>query len=276
MPISLRVGNFEITPIFDGRLASGLDKIPDAEDRAAAAKLVTGDPAAPIVFNVFAFLVRGPDGLSLIDAGSGDKKGRPFGKLVENLAAMNISVDEISRIYMTHWHGDHFGGLTDELGRRVFNKAEIIMSEPEAKFWFDTAVNAMPMRAQRALPIARAVFEPYRDRIRTVMKNGAYGGLTAVPAPGHTPGHTCWLIESRDVSALAWGDVVHIASIHFCRPLTGFEYDLDPAMAGESRLNILNRVVGENLLAAGAHLDGSGLGRLTRDGDAFRFESIVS
>lgn len=267
-----RVGEFEIAPIFDGTIVSGLDKIPNQEDRAAAADLTGAGPGVPIIIDVYGFLVRGPEGLALIDAGSGTTKGPATGRFLGNLTAAGVSAAAIDRIYMTHWHADHFGGLIDEGGEAVFPNAELIVTEPEARFWFETPRENMPARAQRAFEGARAALAPYRTRLRIVPREGVYRGLAAIASPGHTPGHTCWLISSGGSSALAWGDVVHIAPIHLPRPRTGFEYDLDAVLAGETRVRILELAARERMLIAGAHLDAPGLGYIVKEGDAFRIE----
>jgi hypothetical protein len=38
------------------------------------------------------------------------------------------------------------------------------------------------------------------------------------PQPGHTPGHTGWLIASGSDALLIWGDIVHVAEVQFARP----------------------------------------------------------
>ncbi|HUZ67606.1 MAG TPA: MBL fold metallo-hydrolase [Beijerinckiaceae bacterium] len=272
MTARAQMGEFEIVPIFDGTLSSGLERIPDLEDRAAAARLTGVASGAPIIMDVYGFLVRGPDGVALIDTGSGNKKGPNTGRLLGNLATAGVSPETIDRIYMTHWHGDHFGGLTDDAGAAVFPRAELIVTEPEARFWFDTPKQTMPARAQLAFDAAQEAIAPYRNRLRIVPRDGAYRGLKALPSPGHTPGHAGWLISSGGSATLAWGDVIHIAAIHLPRPRTGFEYDLDPGLAAESRLKTLEFVARERILVAGSHLDAPGLGYILKEGKAFRLE----
>jgi len=264
------IGEFEILPIFDGTIASGLDKMPNAEDRLAAMSLIGAAPGVPIVMAVYGFLVKGSKSIALIDAGTGNKKGPGTGRLMTNLTAAGVSTGDIQRIYMTHWHADHFGGLTDDGGSAVFDKAEVVISQSEARFWFESDIATMPARAQRALTEARAAVAPYRERLRIVPDSGVCGDLIAVPSPGHTPGHTCWLLSGGEASLLAWGDVVHIAPIHLARPSAAFEYDLDADLAARTRRRILEMAASERLLVAGAHLDAPGLSYIVKDGEGFR------
>jgi glyoxylase-like metal-dependent hydrolase (beta-lactamase superfamily II) len=40
-------------------------------------------------------------------------------------------------------------------------------------------------------------------------------GLRSVALPGHTAGHTGYLVESEGQRLLIWGDVVHVAAVQF-------------------------------------------------------------
>jgi glyoxylase-like metal-dependent hydrolase (beta-lactamase superfamily II) len=52
-------------------------------------------------------------------------------------------------------------------------------------------------------------------------------GIRAIPAPGHTVGHTFYAIESKGQKRVVWGDVVHVAAIQFPDPAVSVEYDTD-------------------------------------------------
>jgi glyoxylase-like metal-dependent hydrolase (beta-lactamase superfamily II) len=93
-----------------------------------------------------------------------------------------------------------------------------------------------------------------------------------VPLPGHTPGHTGWLIQSGKDGLLIWGDVVHFAVIQVQRPDTGLIYDVDPRAACATRRRMFDRAAAERLAVAGAHLDFPGFGAIVRRGAGFGFE----
>ena len=113
----------------------------------------------------------------------------------------------------------------------------------------------------------------YAGRLRRVKDNDDIDGLTPHLAPGHTPGHTCWLVQSGGQSILAWGDLIHLAGIHLPAPHIAMEYDLDPVLAKQSRLRVLDWVVTEKIPVAGAHLPAPGIGTIVRSGSSFAYEA---
>lgn len=275
-PRSFRIGSISITPLLDGDLDASLDKVPDAVDRAAAAQLIAaagGDKA--LTMDCHAFLLHLPEGPTLIDAGTGVMMHERLGHLHARLGETGVRHEDIRSIFLTHAHKDHFGGLVDAQGRAMFPHAEIVMHEVEAKFWLDTPPQDMPDRARDALPMAHKALGPYRDRIRRVPDGGGMKGVAARLAPGHTPGHTAWVIETGEAPIVAWGDVVHVAALHLVRPETTMVYDLDPATATATRKAMLQWMAENDALVAGAHLAAPGVGRIRRGADRYVFEPLA-
>jgi glyoxylase-like metal-dependent hydrolase (beta-lactamase superfamily II) len=130
----------------------------------------------------------------------------------------------------------------------------------------------MPQRARRYCDAARQALSLYAGRLRRVKDNEGLSGVSAHLAPGHTPGHTCWLVQSGGQSLLAWGDLIHIAHIHLPSPHIAMEYDLDPIDAKQSRLRVLDWVATDNVAVAGAHLPAPGIGAIVRDGNGYAYE----
>jgi glyoxylase-like metal-dependent hydrolase (beta-lactamase superfamily II) len=95
----------------------------------------------------------------------------------------------------------------------------------------------------------------------------------SVALPGHTPGHTGWLIASGKASLLIWGDLVHLASVQVARPDTGLVFDVDPQQACATRRRTFDRIAADKLTVAGAHMDFPGFGTIVRKGAGFAFEA---
>lgn len=272
MQTSRRVGAVEVTPLWDGPLPSSLEKIPDPQHRAEAERLIAKVGAQALTMNVYGFLLRLGGSLSLIDAGAGRMANPGLGRLAAALAAQGIASAEITTVFVTHMHRDHFGGLITADGKAAFPNAELVLHETEARFWLDGEAEAMPIRARRYLEATRQVLSLYAHRLRRVKDHEGSPEVAAHPMSGHTPGHTGWLIRSGGEAMLAWGDLIHIAQVHLPSPHIAMEYDLDPAVAKATRLAVLDWVARERIAVAGAHLPSPGIGVIIRDGSGYAFE----
>ena len=270
--LTRKIGDIAVTALSDGVLTTSLDVVLGMErgEKERLAGLKTTDPL-PISVN--AFLLERGGRRALIDAGAGHTMGPTLGKLPENLRALAVAPEEIDTIFLTHLHPDHSNGLVDDAGRPHYPNAELIVHETEAAFWLDRDVTSAPNeRIRRGIANNRVSTAPYRDRLRTVPDGEAMPGISAVLMPGHTPGHTGWLIQSGKDSLLIWGDLVHLAAIQIPRPDTGLVYDVDPQTACATRKRMFDRIAADKLRVGGAHMDFPGFGAIVRKGAGFGFE----
>ena len=130
----------------------------------------------------------------------------------------------------------------------IYPNAEVILHETEAGFWLDRdASTGESERVSRNIAKAAVTTAPYRKRMRTVRDGEVMPGVSAVLLPGHTPGHTGWLIQSGKESLLIWGDLVHLAAIQVPRPDTGLIYDVDPQAACATRKRMFDRIAADKL-----------------------------
>ncbi len=219
-----------------------------------------------------AFVIDTGSQLILVDSGGGDFIGPTLGRLETNLRAAGYDPAGITTLLMTHLHPDHVGGSVKE-GEAVFPNAEFVVSETEHAHWNDPAIRARGSeRAQRVFNLVQSAFAAYAGRLRIIADNGeALPGVTAVPLPGHTPGHIGYRIESGGKSLLIWGDIVHAAPIQLFRPEVTVIFDVDPAQAVETRKALLEQVAGERTLVAGMHTPFPGLGYIEALQDGYRF-----
>jgi glyoxylase-like metal-dependent hydrolase (beta-lactamase superfamily II) len=266
-------GDIEVTALSDGVLGTSFDVVLGV-DKAEIERLSQKKSTDPVHISVNAFLLKRNGKWALIDTGSSNTMGPTLGKLPDNLRAFGVAPEEISTIFLTHLHPDHSNGLVDANDRALYPNAEVILHEREASFWLDrdeaTGANE---RIRRNIAKAKVTTAPYRARMRTVRDGEVMPGISAVLMPGHTPGHTGWLIQSGKDGLLIWGDLVHLAAIQIARPATGLIYDVDPQMAGATRQRMFDRIAADRLEVAGAHMDFPGFGTLTRKGTDFRFEA---
>ena len=273
--VTVKLGDIEITPVWDGTLDANVDGIRGLAP-AEARRLIDAEQQAtgidPLVLPVRAFLIRRGGRLTLIDTGSGTTKGPRMGHLGASLQALGVAPAQIDALVMTHLHLDHSGGLLDTSGQPAFPNAVLAVHEAEAAYFLDKPTAELDARSQRNVDQQRALVAPYLDRMRRVRDGESAADLEALLAPGHTPGHTVWIARSGGRSLMVLGDVVHLGAVQLPKPDTAMIYDVDPVMAGATRRTILDRCVSERMLVASAHLSAPGIGVCVRAGSGYRFE----
>lgn len=250
-----RFGSYEVLPLHDGVFEAPLDVLIHADGEAARDEAVArwGRPKVSIVVNCFA--LRGADGITLVDAGTGPSWGEAMGHAPAVMAAAGIAPEQVARVLITHLHGDHALGLFDG-DRARFPKAEIIVPEAEVAFFGDEANRARtPQNRQGGFAVAAAVKTHYAGRIHSAPAGSVRPGIALVALPGHTVGHSGYLIEGEQ-SLMLWGDALHLADLQATDPEIGFVYDFDAAAALASRRMILARAAREGWLVCGGHVEG--------------------
>ncbi|MGU7772620.1 MBL fold metallo-hydrolase [Burkholderia sp. MR1-5-21] len=223
----------------------------------------------PVQGSINAFLVDTGLKRILIDSGAGVLYGDCCGKLVANLRAAGYVPEQIDEVWLTHLHKDHVGGIVSH-GQMTFPNAIVRTSEAEANYWLDPDNKARaPEFLGSFFDAAAASVAPYiaAGRFRTFSGDATLApGIRSVPMPGHTPGHTAYLIESGSDGLLVWGDIVHVAAIQLQDPDATVQYDSDGAAAQRTRRDALKRVADKRYLVAAAHIAFPGFGHLRRDG----------
>ncbi len=266
-----RLGDLVISAINDGIFEVTLDVMANI-DRAEAEKLqAAAHRRMPPRITINAFLVNDGHSLTLIDSGCGTIGGPAAGAVGRHLAAMGVRPEAITRVLVTHMHIDHVSGLVDGEGKAVFPEAEIVVHEAEAKFWLGEVPAGAPEGLRDAFGIAARGIGPYRARLRTVAGGEVAPGITIVPAPGHTPGHSGYAIQSAGEHLLIWGDIVHMPGVQFANPEAGMVFDIDPAQGRATRRRIFDLAASERSRVAGMHLDFPTFGHVTRAGSSYAF-----
>jgi glyoxylase-like metal-dependent hydrolase (beta-lactamase superfamily II) len=268
---STRVGEITVTSVSDGMLKTGLNVILGLTPEECA-RLAGCAYDAEIWLPVNSFLVESGGRRILVDAGSGTNMQPTLGKLPDNLRALGAPPESIDIVLLTHLHSDHANGLIDAEGKANFPNAELIVHEQESRFWLERDANDSDGdRVRRTLVISKQVTAPYRGRIRTVPDGEVLPSITAVLQPGHTPGHTCWLLQDGGERLLVWGDIVHLPSVQVPRPESSLVYDVDPVLAPKTRAQVFDWVARERLPVAGAHMPSPGFAAINRQGGGYAY-----
>jgi glyoxylase-like metal-dependent hydrolase (beta-lactamase superfamily II) len=87
--------------------------------------------------------------------------------------------------------------------------------------------------------------------------------LTAVPTPGHTPGHVSILVTSQGQRALILGDAAH-NPVQIEEPDWVSRADMDPDLTRQTRKALIERLEREQIMVAAGHFPAPGFGRIVR------------
>jgi glyoxylase-like metal-dependent hydrolase (beta-lactamase superfamily II) len=270
----MTLGDMEITAIHDGTTRLGAELLKDikADDVRTLLDRMFVDSAGGVQTSINAFLIHTGKNLVLIDTGAAGKFGPSTGGMLENIKAAGYSPEQIDTVLVTHLHPDHACGLLTTDGKAAFPNAQVWVGKTEADYWLSESVAAQaPKDAQGAFKLARDSVAPYGAAKRLHRFNigdSLVDNITAVAAPGHTPGHTAYLVTAGPKqSLLVWGDIVHNHSVQFARPDVAIEFDTDAKQAVVTRKKIFAEAAQNRLWVAGAHLPFPGLGHVRTEGN---------
>lgn len=268
-----RVGDFQITALSDGSVPQDLFKLLTGTNEPEIEKLLHRSFLQnPVEASINAFLIDTGSRLILVDTGSGQFFGPGYGgKIVGNLKNAGFEPEQIDDILITHIHTDHTGGLVSN-GKLVFPNATIHVGKPDIDFFMNIENQGKSGYDIKYFTEAKAAVGPYLAAGKVKAFDGRteiLAGITAIPTPGHTPGHSFYLIESKGQQIEFWGDIAHVVSVQFPKPDITIVYDVDPKKAAIQRSQQFEKAMVERRTVAGAHFPYPGIGHLRQDGDAY-------
>jgi glyoxylase-like metal-dependent hydrolase (beta-lactamase superfamily II) len=279
------IGDLEVTPLNDGVVPyKTRDVLPTATDQQIQHFLSDNALTDPVGMSYNGFLINTGSKLILVDTGSGgkledDPSFHGTGRLMANLRAAGYRPEQVDEVFITHRGQDHVGGLTT---RGVMAFPNAIVHAPRAEF--DVVVDPDKQKAllERAhgsafvkgwIKFAQDAFAPYIAAGRFQLFDGDASfpsGVHALATPGHTPGHTSYVIESRGERLILLGDLV-LSPLQFIDPALGSRFDSKPADAAAQRVRILSDAAQSHAWVAGGHIPFPAIGHVLRDATGFRF-----
>ena len=264
----MRIGEIEILPVRDGM----------AHEKAAEVLTRPGVPDAwachgdhldehgLLHFVMGGFLVRTGDRIVLVDAGVGtiDNGQYAGGAFLDSLATHGVAPADVTDVVFTHLHFDHVGWAT--------RKGEIVF--PNATYRVHAADWDHFVDSPDALPGAVRKLAPLEARLETFDADVVIApGVSARPAPGHTPGSTIYIVADDGQRALLLGDVVH-SVVELGERDWEAVFDVDPVAARAVRNAVADEVADTSDLVVGAHFPGLRFGRVITAAGGRTFRAV--
>jgi glyoxylase-like metal-dependent hydrolase (beta-lactamase superfamily II) len=219
----------------------------------------------------------------LVDTGNGEaasieSKGER-GTLNANLEAAGLDRSAIDIVVISHFHADHVNGLLMPDNSPAFPNAEIKVPEVEWKFWMDDGEMSRASKGRMTELFAnnRRVFDTLKRKVTPYAWDKEVApGMTAVGTPGHSIGHTSFVVTSTGKTVFVQSDVCNNIAVFAPYPDWHGFFDQDPPKAAETRRRVYDMLVAEKLPVQGYHIPFPALGRVEKAGSGYRVNVMPS
>ena len=207
---------------------------------------------------------------------SADKGPTGPGQLRKSLASAGVSPEQIDLVVITHFHGDHIGGLLRADGSPGFPNAGITVPEAEWAFWMseEERSRAKGGRLEAGFANAERLLTPLKDRILQHHAGAEVApGVVAMATPGHTPGHMSYAVSSGGAKLFIQGDVTNHPALFVRNPGWHLGFDMDPEKAETTRRSVYEMLLAEQMPVQGFHFPFPSRGFVARDGAGYRLST---
>jgi glyoxylase-like metal-dependent hydrolase (beta-lactamase superfamily II) len=213
----------------------------------------------------------------MVDSGSGVGQWQPTAtSLPDNMKAAGIDPAKISTILISHFHPDHIFGLMEKgTNAPVYPNAELVVNSTEYKWWTEPGrVEKLPEGRKPLGTRIQAAFPAWKNFKLVEGEQEVTPGIRLVHAPGHTPGHSAFLVSSGNQQLMISNDTAYVPALLGPHPEWQGAYDQDGPLAVESRRKLIDRVIAEKMAICGAHFPFPGAGSFAKDGTGYAFTPV--
>jgi len=164
-----------------------------------------------------------------------------FGRELERL---DISLDRLDKIIVTHHDWDHIGGLAEIVSASA-RDVEVVAHELERPFIQGDKMFVKKREDSSDIKGAptKPQIQPFaRVKVNRVVTDGEVlpycGGITVIHTPGHTPGHIC--LYHKESRTLITGDALNVADGNLIGPNPLYTHDLEMATESLKKLSLFH------------------------------------
>lgn len=277
-----KLGDYEIIQLMDGARTFPMpDKfiVNVSKEEAIKAAVAAYMPEGKVTVPFSPMLVNTGSKLVAIDTGNGlgahaASKG-VVGQARHNMEAAGIDPKQVDIVIISHFHGDHIGGLKNADGSPAFPNAEIKVPAVELAFWKDEANAAKANGFNKGqFPNVKKMMDGVKVTPYEANKEVA-PGITSIFTPGHTPGHMSFVVASGSKKILVQSDVTNIPSMFLRNPDWQVIFDNDPSQAVATRHKTYDMAAAEKMTVSGYHFPYPCVGHVEKDGNGYRLVPVA-
>ena len=228
-----------------------------------------------LIASSHAFVVESQGRVIVVDTCVGNDKPRDVkawhmrkGKFLEDMMEAGFPRERVTNVLCTHLHVDHVGWntlLKDGKWIPTFPNARYLLGRKEWDYWKNETGGDKIVRDDSVRPILDAGLADLVKRTHKITSE-----VYLEPTPGHTPGHVSVHIRSKGAEAVITGDLMH-HPVQCAEPSWASNFDVDPGKARVTRRAFLEKYKDGKVLVLGTHFAVPTAGRLSADGQAYRF-----
>ena len=276
-----KFGDGEIVQLLDGARTFPIPEnfvanVP--KDQAATAFEGLYMPKGQVTISFSPLIVKMGGKTIAIDTGNGlganaATKGA-VGNTRHNMAAAGIDVKSVDIVLISHFHGDHINGLKNADGTPAYPNAEIKVPAAELAFWTNEANQSKANGPNKGnFANVKKVFEGLKTTPYEADKEVA-PGITSVATPGHTPGHTSFVIASGGKRLVVQGDITNHPGVFMRNPGWHLMFDNDAALSEATRRKFYDMAIAEKMPVVGYHFPFPSAGYVEKDGTGYRLVQV--
>lgn len=188
------------------------------------------------------------------------------GELLVTLNALGVSADDIDAVAFTHLHADHTGWAFIEDANaewhKTFANAQYIIAEAE---WVPL-LRAIPKNVPAQIDLLVELLHKSRDLRLVGDGEEVWPGVHAVVTPGHSPGHTSYVVTTAGHRLVAFGDAFHTpAQLAHIKWTSG--PDAYPDDVPVARARLLTELSAPDTLGFAFHFGDQPFGRIIVDAE---------
>ena len=240
---SFMLGEFEVSTLLAGTRAVtddpqgtfGMNVSAEEFAKVSEANFIPSDKTQ---FFFTPTIVKAGDDLVLFDTGLSAAGTLPA------LSQAGYSAESVTVVVITHMHGDHIGGLTDDDGNPTYPNARYVTGQAEFDHW-----------AAQDNKNFEAKVRPLAEKMSFIGDGGSVvSGVTGMAAFGHTPGHMVYMLESGGKQLLVFGDTANHYVWSLAYPDWEVRFDYDKSMAAQTRRKVLGMLSADRVPFVGYHM----------------------